>query len=1006
MSPGVVLVSLLSLVLVYSAAGLECRIYVSSSHGINNTSCWTGGVQTPCATIDLAIQGTATLQYNCSSGILINLSPGTYTLDTTSLLEQQLLRNNVSIIGMRDGSRYEELDQKCYTISKPNCEYPGDDRFYQVKNCFNDYINAGPIEVSIYIQTLGPININISRTVNVTVQCESGNRNCDQITGNSTCDIGSPSYKLPCIKDIFSDCCTDNTTGEYYTGCASDWGIPMNDPDICIECDEYDFTPFAYNYVMCISPNTPPLGVISFWYVIGFYPLLLLLLLYVWITLYDKGYKCVVFITRPLHRCMARFWSMTGIEPSFTHSIASIYILCFTQLAATSFKILSVAPKNETLGFNNTKFYYDMKQDYFKGVHGAAGFFAILVLLFLIVLPTLYILLYPFKWFHKLLDCLRLKKPQLLISLGDVFTGPYKNGTENTHDYRFMAGLYLLTRIIILGQFIYGYYSIILIPVFQACCSFLLAVTVIIFRPFQENIHNFAECLILFVTTVFVCTSIIESFRILSSVYSDVGDIIDTIIAYMLPTVNGLVFGIIIPGYIIYQVYKMIKSCHRYHKKNNPVADRNQEEGYQLLVGNDNDRIADRMENPQEYDEQHVSGRMYDVCGEHQQPIAAPATYGIYSAAGLECKIYVSSSDGINNTSCWTGGVQTPCATIDLAIQGTATLQYNCSSGILINLSPGTYTLDTTSLLEAQLLRNNVSIIGMRDGSRYEEVSITCLHVSSSSYNWSSINSSIDPECYNISQPNCYPYDRCYNVDKCFNNYIGAGPIEVSIYVQTLHLININTSTTVNVTTECSSDYYGNDCKGNRYCYDNVTKQHFLDCTLKGVPLNPDINFICIECDEYGLLDYFKGVHGAAGFFAILVLLFLIVLPTLYLLLYPFKWFHKLLDCLHLRKQLLISLGDVFTGPYKNGTENTYDYRFMAGLYLLARIIILSQFIYAKYYILSLPISQACCSFLLSVTVIIFRPFQRNIHNFVEFLILFVTMALGYLNLINFGFIR
>ena len=108
----------------------------------------------------------------------------------------------------------------------------------------------------------------------------------------------------------------------------------------------------------------------------------------------------------------------------------------------------------------------------------------------------------------------------------------------------------------------------------------------------------------------------------------------------------------------------------------------------------------------------------------------------VLSAAGLECRIYVSSSHGINNTSCWTGGLQTPCATIDLAIQGTPTLQYNCSSGILINLSPGTYTLDTTSLLEQQLLRNNVSIIGMRDGSRYEEVSITCLHVSSSSYNW------------------------------------------------------------------------------------------------------------------------------------------------------------------------------------------------------------------------------------------------------------------------------
>ena len=395
-----------------------------------------------------------------------------------------------------------------------------------------------------------------------------------------------------------------------------------------------DFTPFIYTYVMCISPNTPPLGVISFWYVIGFYPLLLLLLLYVWITLYDKGYKCVVFITRPFHRCMARFWSMTGIEPSFTHSIASIYILCFTQLAATSFKILSFDPKNETLGFHDTKFSYDMNQDYFKGVHGAVGFIAILVLLFLIVLPTLYILLYPFKWFHKLLDCLHLRK-QLLISLGDVFTGPYKNGTENTYDYRFMTGLYLLARIIILSQFVYGQYFMLSIPISQACCSFLLAVIVIIFRPFQRNIHNFVEFLIMFVTMALGCTNSVVSFLVSRpKAYPESPTLgyttVSMILIVVLPTVNGLIFIIFIPGYIIYQVYKMIKLCHRYHKRNNPVANRNQEEDYQPLVGNDDDWIADRMENPQEYDEQHVPGRMYDVSEEDQQPITigTAATYG------------------------------------------------------------------------------------------------------------------------------------------------------------------------------------------------------------------------------------------------------------------------------------------------------------------------------------------------------------------------------------------
>ena len=828
MSPGVVLVSLLSLVLVYSAAGLECRIYVSSSDGINNTSCWTGGVQTPCATIDLAIQGTATLQYNCSSGILINLSPGTYTLDTTSLLEQQLLRNNVSIIGMRDGSskevsitclhvssssynwlryivfecvsvyncnnvpvtctepsfditthnepvlgneacpnfqlildyidsnifcydRYltdncqceylsfyayitdsikehdwkynfnvcisinssidQKLDEKCYTISQPNCNSP-DDGLYQVNKCFHKYIDAGPVEVTLYAQTLDLININTSRTVNVTVQCIH-NEKCN-LNNTIFCGIENPPYKLHCINDLFYGCCYDKTIGTYYVGCESDWEIPINNPYICTECDEYgllvfivieilpitimvlliiifniqltngsingvvfysqimtisyfvynchyyyydyydyvpllaltiipcnifnlDFTPFIYNYVMCISPNTPPLGVISFWYVIGFYPLLLLLLLYVWITLYDKGYKCVVFITRPFHRCMARFWSMTGIEPSFTHSIASIYILCFTQLAATSFKMLSFNANSTSIFNDDTilKFHYDMNQDYFKGVHGAAGFFAILVLLFLIVLPTLHILLYPFKWFHKLLDCLHLRK-QLLISLGDVFTGPYKNGTENTYDYRFMAGLYLLVRIIILSQFIYGYYSILSVPISQACCSFLLAVIVIIFRPFQRNIHNFAEFLILFITMALGCTNSVISFLMSTSNDSKntaadgvANTIVNSILIVVLPAVNGLIFVIFIV-YIIYQVYKMIKSCHHYHKRNTPVANRNQKEDYQPLVGNDSDWIADRMKNPLDYDEQHVSGRMYDVSGEYQEPItiATASNYG------------------------------------------------------------------------------------------------------------------------------------------------------------------------------------------------------------------------------------------------------------------------------------------------------------------------------------------------------------------------------------------
>uniref|UniRef100_A0A1X7SG43 Uncharacterized protein n=1 Tax=Amphimedon queenslandica TaxID=400682 RepID=A0A1X7SG43_AMPQE len=302
-----------------------------------------------------------------------------------------------------------------------------------------------------------------------------------------------------------NDCCFDNETNLIFSICQSNDSVPINMIGECVQCEDYplgpvfflieivlvttmviliiilniklsnglingivfysqmvsivypevtntsvpsywflpntilnlDFTPFLGNYPLCIAPHMSPLGAISFWYVVGFYPLLLLLLLYVWITWYDKGYKCVVLVTRPFHRCMARFWSMAGIEPSFTHSIASIYILCFTPLTIISFKILRFNPTDNSL------FFYNANQKYFEGPHIAAALFSILVLLVFILLPTLYLLLYRFKWFHKLLDWLHLRK-QLLISLGDVFTGPYKNGTNGTYDYRFFAGVYLL----------------------------------------------------------------------------------------------------------------------------------------------------------------------------------------------------------------------------------------------------------------------------------------------------------------------------------------------------------------------------------------------------------------------------------------------------------------------------------------------------------------------------------------------------------------------------------
>ena len=355
-----------------------------------------------------------------------------------------------------------------------------------------------------------------------------------------------------------------------------------------------DFTSFLIENPLCISSATTPLGALSFRYMIGLYPLVLLLLLYVWITLYDKGYKVIVLITRPIHRLLAHLWRMTNIEPSLPHSIASIYLLCFMQLATTSFILL-----HPSFNYNGEiVFFNDGTLQYFGMPHCFAGIFAILVLILLVLIPMLYIQLYPFKLFHKLLECLHLNNCQMLTSLGDVFTGSYKNGTTNKLDYRYFAGFYLLLRIIILLLYVIpnGYAIIIA----QACLFGIFCGAIMIFRPHNKDLNNFTEF------TIFIIL------MLGSALATDFKNQILFFASKILLKIFAMFLRLVIFIYFIYWAIKKIRSCYGYCRAN--ISNTNNTTAYEAIndtdqidgvVDDDNDWIADRMINPQDYDEQH-----------------------------------------------------------------------------------------------------------------------------------------------------------------------------------------------------------------------------------------------------------------------------------------------------------------------------------------------------------------------------------------------------------------
>ena len=89
-------------------------------------------------------------------------------------------------------------------------------------------------------------------------------------------------------------------------------------------------------------------------------------------------------------------------------------------------------------------------------------------------------------------------------------------------------------------------------------------------------------------------------------------------------------------------------------------------------------------------------------------------------------------------------------------------------------------------------------------------------------------------------------------------------------------------------------------------------------------------------------IRYFHSEHIPYVILAITILVVFILVPPLFLLLYPTKAFRK---CLKIRWDIVSHIMDIFQEWYKDGTEGTRDYRFISGFYFLLRIGLVCQLV-------------------------------------------------------------
>ena len=199
-----------------------------------------------------------------------------------------------------------------------------------------------------------------------------------------------------------------------------------------------------------ICLNVTTLQALALEFIVALYPLVLLLLTYGVIELYDKNFPCMLIMWKPFHKVFAMLRKSWNIRTSVIDSFATFFLLSYVKVLNVTADLL--VPTNiYQLGSNISTFglYYSPTVNYFGEDHLPYALIALFILASLVITPTAVLILYPFQFFQTFLSHIPINW-HFLHAFVDSFQGCYKDGTEpGTLDCRWFSVLLLLIRLLL-----------------------------------------------------------------------------------------------------------------------------------------------------------------------------------------------------------------------------------------------------------------------------------------------------------------------------------------------------------------------------------------------------------------------------------------------------------------------------------------------------------------------------------------------------------------------------
>ena len=257
----------------------------------------------------------------------------------------------------------------------------------------------------------------------------------------------------------------------------------------------------------CISSRLKPIHLVFLSYISVFYPLCLMAVTWVCIELYDRNFRPLVWLCRPFLRCFSRLRRSWNPKSDIINVFASFFLLSFCKVLfqllflLTYQKILNIVyTSGKYLGHDSIVMEYDLSVPYGKTEQLVFAIISVLFCCILNFLPTILLILYPFKCFRALLSKCRLDGI-VLNTFVEKFNGCYKNGLDGGKDMRSFAGLYFAVRLMLfLSNAVPG--GVLLISendpyLLRHIIFTITAILVALCRPYKETYMNVLDMLLL-----------------------------------------------------------------------------------------------------------------------------------------------------------------------------------------------------------------------------------------------------------------------------------------------------------------------------------------------------------------------------------------------------------------------------------------------------------------------------------------------------------------------------